>query len=68
MGGSAVGYSVVITNMKAQMGTARGRFIHTINPLHIYCRLRGIGLNKYTAKFISCLYENLIFNLIKNND
>jgi len=56
--------TIAITSMKTQMGTARGRFIHAINPLHIYCRLRGFGLNKRIARFISYIYEILIFNLI----
>jgi hypothetical protein len=34
---------------------------HYINPLHIYCRLRDIGLPKGAAAFLCRLYERVIF-------
>jgi len=34
---------------------------HWLNPLHIYCRLRDVGLPKGTALFLGWLYEILIF-------
>jgi len=61
-------HSMAVICMKLKMKTARGKFIHTINPLHVYCRLRNFGLNKYIAKFISCLYENIIFNFISKRE
>jgi len=37
-------------------------FKHILNPLHIYCRLRDIGLTKGAAGFICRFYERAIFN------
>lgn len=32
---------------------------HYFNPLHVYCRLCGVGLSRRTAHRISSLYERL---------
>jgi len=34
---------------------------HYMNPLHIYCRLRDIGIAKGTAMFLCRIYERSIF-------
>ena len=34
---------------------------HYLNPLHIFCRLRGIGLPKTLALFLCQFYERAIF-------
>lgn len=34
---------------------------HYLNPLHVYCRLRDVGLSKGTASLVGWLYECLIF-------
>ena len=34
---------------------------HYMNPLHIYCRLRDIGITKGTAMFLCRIYERSIF-------
>ena len=34
---------------------------HHLNPLHIFCRLRGIGLPKTVAILICRFYERVIF-------
>ena len=34
---------------------------HYMNPLHIYCRLRDMGIKKGKAKFLCRIYENTIF-------
>ncbi len=34
---------------------------HYMNPLHIYCRLRDIGIGKGTAVFLCRIYERSIF-------
>lgn len=34
---------------------------HYMNPLHIYCRLRDIGIAKDTAIFLCRIYERSIF-------
>lgn len=37
------------------------RLQHYLNPLHIYCRLRDMGIAKQMALFICRLYERFIF-------
>jgi hypothetical protein len=34
---------------------------HHLNPLHIYCRLRDLGLAKGLAIFLCRFYERTIF-------
>jgi hypothetical protein len=34
---------------------------HYMNPLHIYCRLRGLGLAKTPAASLCRIYERIIF-------
>ena len=34
---------------------------HYFNPLHVYCRLRDLGLGKGTAGFLCRIYEKAIF-------
>jgi hypothetical protein len=34
---------------------------HYMNPLHIYCRLRDIGIGKGTAMFLCRIYERNLF-------
>jgi len=34
---------------------------HYFNPLHVYCRLRDLGLGKGSACFLCTLYERIIF-------
>ena len=38
-----------------------GAIMHYINPLHIYCRMRDIGIAKRTAMFLCRIYECCIF-------
>ena len=35
---------------------------HYLNPLHIFCRLRGLGLAKKPAFYVCYFYEYIIFN------
>jgi len=37
---------------------------HYLNPLHIYCRLRNMGLAKGVAVFLCRVYERAIFRYI----
>jgi len=37
---------------------------HYLNPLHVYCRLRDIGLGKGVASFLCRCYERMIFRPI----
>ena len=34
---------------------------HYLNPLHVYCRLRDLGLAKSPAAFLCRIYERTIF-------
>jgi hypothetical protein len=34
---------------------------HYLNPLHIYCRLRDLGVGKGPARFLCRIYERAIF-------
>ncbi len=34
---------------------------HYMNPLHIYCRLRDMGISKQAASFLCRVYESKIF-------
>ena len=38
-----------------------GAIMHCMNPLHIYCRMRDIGIAKRTAMFLCRIYECCIF-------
>jgi hypothetical protein len=35
---------------------------HYMNPLHVYCRFRDIGMGKRLSSFLCHLYERAIFN------
>jgi hypothetical protein len=35
---------------------------HYMNPLHVYCRLRDLGLGKGPAGFLCRIYERAVFN------
>jgi len=35
-----------------------------MNPLHVYCRLRDLGLSKGQAILICCIYERLFFRIL----
>ncbi|WP_162832162.1 hypothetical protein [Desulfonatronovibrio hydrogenovorans] len=39
-------------------------FQHHLNPLHVYCRLRGAGLKPVMAQRMCTLYEKFVYNLI----
>ena len=38
---------------------------HVTNPLHIFCRLIGCGLNPKAARKVSNIYERTIWKTIK---
>ena len=42
---------------------------HYMNPLHIYCRLRDIGIAKGTASVLCRIYERSLFRrfFVKEN-
>jgi hypothetical protein len=37
---------------------------HYMNPLHVYCRLRGLGVSRGTASYMSRRYERYLFKRI----
>jgi hypothetical protein len=37
-------------------------FKHYMNPLHVYCRLRDLGVPKGAATFVCRFYEARVFN------
>ena len=39
---------------------------HYLNPLHIYCRLRDIGLNMKVAKYLTRKYEKVFRRIYKS--
>jgi hypothetical protein len=39
-------------------------FRHYMNPLHVYCRLRDMGISKSVAAFICRLYEYSVFRFL----
>lgn len=40
-------------------------FQHCINPLHVYCRLRDVGIPKDYAVPLCRFYENTIFMFLR---
>ncbi|WP_018123769.1 hypothetical protein [Desulfovibrio oxyclinae] len=46
------------------MNTMRSRLQHRLNPLHVYCRLRDLGLCDSAAHRISVCWERLIYRLV----
>ncbi|MBW1998201.1 MAG: hypothetical protein JRJ29_09595 [Deltaproteobacteria bacterium] len=37
---------------------------HYVNPLHVYCRLRDLGVSKATARLACSAYERSIFKCL----
>jgi hypothetical protein len=37
---------------------------HYLNPLHIYCRLRDMGIPKWVAVSLCSVYERTIFGYV----
>ncbi len=34
---------------------------HTLNPLHLFCRLKTLGLNNATARMLCARYERFLY-------
>jgi hypothetical protein len=43
------------------MNTAAQTLRHLLNPLHLYCRLRGLGLPGALARRLASRYERLLY-------
>ena len=41
----------------------RTQLQHYLNPLHVFCRLRNMGLSKTPALYICLFYERAVFNI-----
>ncbi|MGL1861634.1 MAG: hypothetical protein OCC46_03820 [Pseudodesulfovibrio sp.] len=46
------------------MTRIRSRLQHRLNPLHVYCRLRGMGLADRTARVVTSYYEKMVYRLV----
>lgn len=47
------------------MRTIRLYFQHYFNPLHVYCRLRQIGIETATAQRVCIVYERFVYRVLK---
>ena len=43
------------------MSHLRSLFQHYCNPLHVYCRLRGLGIASGVALRVCSVYERVLF-------
>jgi hypothetical protein len=43
------------------MSRLRNHLQHTLNPLHVYCRLRDMGLAAPTARRLAVRWERLVY-------
>jgi len=50
-------------NIKRELLNMTEKMQHYLNPLHIYCRLRDLGISKGIAESICRIYENYVFNI-----
>jgi hypothetical protein len=41
----------------------RQAFRHYLNPLHVFCRLRSLGISKRTSLRLARLYERYVFRI-----
>ena len=48
--------------LENSLGDFKLRISHYLNPLHIYCRFREIGIPKKPAIFLCRSYEKNIYN------
>ena len=54
--------SLSAASVEYMLNALMGKAIkHYMNPLHIYCRLRGLGLAKAPAASLCRIYERIIF-------
>lgn len=42
----------------------KGKIQHYLNPLHVFCRLRDIGISKARALMIVGFYERLVKHIL----
>ncbi len=46
------------------MTKLRCRLQHRLNPLHVYCRLRTLGIDHKAARAVSFCYERMVYRLV----
>ncbi len=46
------------------MTRIRSRLQHRFNPLHVYCRLRTIGVADKAARVVTSCYEKMLYRLV----
>ena len=44
--------------------TIRSHFQHHFNPLHVYCRLRTLGVADKAARFVTSCYEKVVYRRV----
>jgi len=47
------------------MRTLRLYFQHVFNPLHVYCRLRNIGVETSRAQRVCFVYERFVYRILR---
>ncbi len=52
---------MIINRRFAELMVVGGTASAGINPLHIFCRLRDIGIDKEPAIFLCKIYEGMVF-------
>jgi len=62
VGGYEPGFDSVIKNQGLFIMTKTLQ--HYLNPLHVYCRLKDLGLAERPAIFLCRLYERAVFNYL----
>lgn len=43
----------------------RNTFQHLLNPLHVYCRLRDMGVKAASARRVTGRYERLVYRFVR---
>lgn len=46
------------------MEIMRARLQHKMNPLHLYCRLRHMGLGHFPARTMCAIYERVLYRQV----
>lgn len=46
------------------MNSIRNIAQHTFNPLHVFCRLRQVGMNIRAARVVCRVYETCLYKLM----
>ncbi len=42
----------------------RSHLQHHLNPLHVYCRLRGLGVADSAARAVTSCYERVVYRFV----